>query len=48
VETADRSQVKEVSHDNKLAKLVRTDVNFVTEPRSDRIFRLLVLQDLRS
>jgi DEAD/DEAH box helicase domain-containing protein len=25
--------VKEVSHDSKLAKLVRTDVNWVTEPR---------------
>ena len=26
-------QVKEVSHDNKVAKVVRTDVNYITSPR---------------
>lgn len=26
-------QVKEVSHDSKMAKLIRSDVNWITEPR---------------
>ncbi len=26
-------QVREVSHDNRMAKVVRTDVNYITSPR---------------
>lgn len=28
-------QIREVSHDSKMARVVRTDANWITEPRSD-------------
>lgn len=38
------SQVQEVSHDSKMAKLVRSDVNWITEPRY--LQARLVLRDV--
>jgi DEAD/DEAH box helicase domain-containing protein len=31
--SVDHDQVKEVNHDHKVAKVIRTDVNYITSPR---------------
>ena len=34
-------QITEVSHDSRIAKLVRSDVNWTTEPRCDVLYMFL-------